>query len=39
MMITVAKKVHQRFKEGDLKWTAGYKDITGDLTFKEDDDE
>ena len=39
LMITVAKKIHRRFKEGDLHWTGDYKDIKGNLTFKEDEDE
>ncbi|MBK0379298.1 hypothetical protein [Mucilaginibacter segetis] len=38
-MITVAKKIHARFKEGDLKWDAGFKDMIGNLTFLEEDDE
>jgi hypothetical protein len=38
-MIAIAKKVHGRFKDGDLCWTTDYKDIKGDLTFKEDEDE
>jgi|ERR1700761_4724610 len=39
LMITVAKQLHERFKEGDLRWTADFKDIQGDLTFKEEEDE
>jgi len=39
MMIAVAKRVHRRFKDGELKWTAGYKDITGDLEFKDEEDD
>ncbi|RKR84068.1 hypothetical protein BDD43_4292 [Mucilaginibacter gracilis] len=39
LMIKVAKKVHKRFEDGDLKWASGFKDINGDLTFMEDDDE
>jgi hypothetical protein len=39
LMIVVAEKIHQRFKDGDLHWTSDYKDIKGDLTFKDDEDE
>jgi len=39
LMITMAKRVHQRFTDGDLKWASNYKDMSGDLVFKEEDDE
>lgn len=39
LMIEVAKKVHHGFEEKDWKWAANYRDMNGDLDFKEDNNE
>jgi hypothetical protein len=39
MLMKIADRVHERFKDKELSWAPGMKDITGDLEFNDDDDD
>jgi hypothetical protein len=39
LLMMIADRIHERFAAHDLQWAPGMRDITGNLDFREDEDD